>query len=228
MSELPAGEPPTDAMSATKIANYRSERGAHAYLDDHRQKLHRRVSDRRERRILRDFLTRIGRTGLLLDLPCGYGRLLELLATAAERVVEADFSGSMLTLARQLHGELASEYLECSALAIPRPDRSFGVAVSVRLNHHLESRAARLAHIAELCRVADTAVVMTFFSAASLKNRLRQLRRLWNGKTPKNALAAAEVRAEFGRRGFAVERMVPLARIGSGHVYVLARRLGSR
>lgn len=215
---------PTPVMAPAKVDNYRSERGARAYFADHQVKLHRRWSDRRERRILRTLLARCPAGGTLLDVPCGYGRLLDLFAAHAREVVEADLSPSMLALGRELHGGLAADYLECSALAIPRPDAAFDTVVSIRLSHHLESEVARRAHIAELCRVARSAVIMTYFSSTSLKNRLRCLRARWNGKRPKNAMARSEVAAAFASNGFQVVATVPLSRIGSGHDYVLALR----
>lgn len=212
-----------DFMPAPKVENYVSERGARAYFEDHRDKLHRRVSDKREREILADYLQRCAPIGKLLDCPSGFGRLLELCKQHATEVVEADFSPSMLALNEQLHGDQA-RYLQCSALEIPEADDAFDVAISIRLSHHLESREDRLAHIDELCRVAGKAVVLTYFSSKSLKDRLRRLRRLWNKKKPKNTLSPEEVQQRFAARGFVVDAQRPLSRIGSGHVYVLARR----
>lgn len=217
------GTTPARFMPEHKIDNYVSERGAKAYYQDHQDKLHRKLSDKRERRILAEYLQALRPIDKLLDCPSGFGRLLSLCKEHADAVVEADFSPSMLALNQELHGEQA-DYLQCSALEIPRDDDSFDVAISVRLSHHLESKEDRLKHIAELCRVADKGVVMTFFSSTSLKDRLRRLRRIWNKKKPKNTLSPAEVQAQFEKCGFKVDLMRPLARIGSGHIYVLARR----
>ena len=213
-----------ELMPAVKVENYRSERGARAYLEDHERKLHRRLSDRRERNILRAFLGRCGEVEQLIDVPCGFGRLLDLLRSSAGEVLQADFSPSMLALNRKLHGDEVAKYLECSALEIPRPDGSFDMSVSVRLSHHLDQLEDRQRHIRELCRVSRRHVIMTFFSGKSLKNRLRVLRSRWNGKRRKNTLMPADVRRVFAGCGFRVDAMQSLARIGSGHVYVLASR----
>ncbi len=220
-----AGEQPGPGyMSAAKLANYRSERGARAYLDDHRKKLHRRWSDRRERRILTELLGAAAPVGRLLDVPCGFGRLLDLLRDHAAEVVEADVSESMLALNAELHGDDAAEYLRCSALDIPVPDRAFDTTVSVRLNHHLDTEADRLRHLDELCRVTRGRVVLTFFSSSSWKDRLRRLRRRFDGKRPKNTLAPAQVVQRFAQNGFRVDALRPLSRLASGHVYVRAVR----
>lgn len=218
------GGPGGDLMAAGKVHNYRSERGARAYHDDHQKKLHRRWSDRRERRILGSFLGRVGPLDSMLDVPCGFGRLLDVFREHAAAVTEADFSPSMLELNEQLHGDGAKAYLHCSALDIPAADRAFGATASIRLSHHLERHEDRLQHIRELCRVSDRAVILTYFSSTSLKNRLRRLRAKWNGKRPKNTLSGAEVAAEFQRCGFRVSAMQALSILGSGHIYVLAER----
>lgn len=209
------------SLQPSKLANYQSERGANAYLHDHETKLHRQVSDRAERRILRSFFAEVGPLESILDLPSGYGRLLGLLREHAPRIVEADVSATMLKLNAERHGEDAAEYLECSGLAIPVEDRHFDGVVSVRLNHHLESESAREAHLRELCRVARRAVVVTFFSHRSLKNLLRRLRAPFNKKKPKNTMRPERVVEVFAECGFEVRRLAPLSRIGSGHVYGL-------
>ncbi len=215
----------TGFMAPHKIDNYRSERGAKAYFEDHQKKLHRKLSDRRERKILREFLGLCGPIDRMLDAPSGFGRLLDLFREYADHIVESDFSETMLALNEQLHGNGTASYLHCSALEIPRPDRTFAVAASIRLSHHLESVEDRLRHIRELCRVSQRHVIMTYFSATSLKNRLRRMRSMWNGKRAKNVLSAEQVAEEFARSGFRVVQSRPLARIGSGHVYVLASRV---
>ena len=212
-------------MEASKVANYRSERGAQAYLEDHRRRLHRRFSDVRERAIIDALLSEGAPYESILDVPSGFGRLLGLLARHTDRVVEADFSETMLALDASLHGDQAAAYLQASALALPLRDRSFDAVVSVRLNHHLSSAADREAHLRELCRVTRRVVVVTFFSSRSLKNRLRQLRSKWNGKPPKHTLAPERVSQVFRECGFLVSAFPPLSRIGSGHVFARAERV---
>lgn len=214
-------------MSQGKVDNYRSTRGAAAYHEDHRAKLHRRYSDRRERRILSKLLASARKSGRLLDCPSGFGRFLGFLLDYAERVVEADFSPSMLELNRELHGDQAEDYVECSALELPMEDRAFDTVVSIRLNHHIDSEELRLAHIRELCRVSDDLVVFTYFSKHSLKNRLRQFRARFRPKRAKNVLSAPAVKRSLAECGFELTAARPLSRIGSGHVYVCARRRDS-
>ena len=214
-------------MPDWKLDNYRSERGAQAYRDDHETRIHRKWSDKVERRILLRYLEELARhrpIGRTLDCPSGFGRMLTLLRAHAPAVVEADVSPQMLELDRERHGDLAADYIEVSALEMPFGDRAFDLVVSIRLNHHLESEEAREAHLRELCRVADRAVILTWFSSTSLKNRLRQFRSRFTAKRRKNTIHPARVREIFQEQGFELRRSIPLSRLGSGHRYGLAVR----
>ncbi|MBM4063143.1 MAG: methyltransferase domain-containing protein [Planctomycetes bacterium] len=205
-------------MQRSKLQNYNSPRGAEAYKADYRDKLHRRLSDKRERALLVRFLAEIGPVETILDLPCGHGRLSDLLGRHCRTLVEADWSFTMVSLNRGDHGDRGRRYCRASALEIPLPDRSVDVAVSFRLSHHLESQQLRERHLQELFRVARTAVVVTWFSATSLKNLLRELRVRLFGKARKNVLRNDRVREIAAACGFAQRRAQPLFRVGSGHV----------
>lgn len=210
-------------MQQHKLQNYNSTRGAEAYKADYRNKLHRKWSDKRERTLLQSYFLELGQLGLtqaesILDLPCGHGRLSGLLKENCRQLIEADWSFTMVSLNARDHGRDGRSYFRASALEIPLPDRSVDVAVSFRLSHHLETQELRERHLHELFRVARKAVIVTWFSASSLKNVLRQVRVKLAGKKPKNVLRNARVREIAEQDGFEQRRAKPLFRIGSGHV----------
>ena len=216
-------------MSEGKLQNYNSERGARAYRDDYSNKVHRKLSDELERKILARYFDRIGPVDTMLDCPCGAGRLLCFFQSRAKKVYEGDWSQTMLRLNREDHRDGASNrdgvaYVRCSALEIPFPDRQMDLVVSIRLSHHLEKVTDREDHLRELFRVADKAVIATWFSATSLKNRLRQLRVKLVGKRPKNTLHTARVRTIAAECGFRMVGRTPLSRLSSGHVFGLFLR----
>lgn len=211
-------------MSAAKLDHYASTQGAAAYKRDHERKLHRRLSTRREHRIFARFLRDQTANQLVLDLPAGHGRLFPLLRGPNARVIEADWSGSMLTLNRRDHEGDAHGYLRCCALDIPLPDRAVDVAVSVRLSHHFDREADRERHLRELFRVAADRVLVSYFSFHSLKNLLRRLRAPLDGKRRKNTLRSARVREIAADCGFVPLRATPLSRLASGHVFASFRR----
>lgn len=221
MNPETAGEPDiAQPMAARKLANYASARGATAYRNDHRTKLHRRWSDRRERALLRRRLRALGTVDTILDVPCGHGRLQDLFAAHCRQLVAADWSPSMLDLSRETatHRQKGARLCRASALALPFHDRALDVVVSIRLSHHLESAELRERHLRELFRVARRAVIVTWFSATSLKNRLRQLRVRLGRKSPKHTLHNDRVVEIAAAAGWQTVELAPLFRIGSGHV----------
>lgn len=211
-------------MEQSKIDNYVSTRGAQAYKADYDVKLHRKLSDRWERAIFTRMFATIGKSESLLDLPCGAGRLFGLFQQHARVVYEADFSPSMLRLNAADNQGAAAGYVRCSGLAIPFADRSIDTVVSVRLNHHMARPADREQHLQELLRVADHAVIVTYFSHHSLKNWMRRLRKPFNRKGDKHTMSTRRV-VEIGKAmGFVPRRLEPLSRFGSGHVFALLVR----
>ncbi len=211
-------------IERSKLENYDSQRGAEAYRADYQNKLHRKVSDRLERRIFGKLLRQLGPCESVLDLPCGAGRLHVLLHDHAPRIIEADFSGSMLVLNRKHHPELDNRYLRCSALEIPLAEKSVDLVVSVRLSHHINTPEGRRRHLEELFRVACKGVICTWFSETSLKNLWRRARSVFTRKRRKNAMNNRDVSGIAETCGFRTTRTMPLAVVGSGHMFGLFER----
>ena len=216
MSELHA------PMQQSKLQNYNSARGASAYKSDYDKKLHRKLSDRRERALLTRYFRELDNLGIsidtVLDVPCGHGRLSDFLKDRCRMLLEADWSLTMVQLNRQDHEAHNRGYLRCSALEIPLPDRAIDVTVSFRLSHHLETQELREQHLRELFRVTNKAVIVTWFSATSLKNRLRNLRATLGTKKRKNVLHSSRVTEIAEESGFGRHLAKPLFLVGSGHV----------
>lgn len=217
-------------MQQSKLHNYNSTRGAEAYKADYRNKLHRKWSDKRERALLHRYFAQIGAVDTILDLPCGHGRLSDFLRSRCQQLIESDWSFTMVSLNQKDHGaEPASgqptrHYVRSTALEIPLPDRSVDVVVSFRLSHHLETQELRERHLRELFRVAKKHVIVTWFSATSLKNLLREVRVKLAGKKPKNVLRNDRVRAIAQEAGYTQRMAKGLFLIGSGHVLGLFSR----
>ncbi len=119
-----------------------------------------------------------GRPGqTVLDLPCGTGRLLPLLAgELGHRVVHADGSLAMLRDARAA-GARQAPAVAANALAMPFDDGAVDGVVMFRFLHHLPRDAAATA-LAEACRVARCFVVCSFFHPISVHHARRRLHTL--------------------------------------------------
>ncbi len=143
-----------------------------------------------------------GRTGeTVLDLPCGAGRLLPLLATEfAHRVVQADGS---LAMAREALARAHKPVPVAlgNALAMPFASGAVDGVVMFRFLHHLPRDTAALA-IAEACRVARRFVVVSFFHPCSVHHAQR-LVRSWFGASPTRfAQSLGALQRQFAPHGY--------------------------
>ncbi len=91
------------------------------------------------------------RADTALDVGCGNGRHVELLAEHADRVIGLDASRELLAIARDRVPE--AEFLEGDAASLPIRDGSVGLAVYVATLHHLPTRRLRRRSLDELARV---------------------------------------------------------------------------
>lgn len=217
-------DPTLDRYAASR----RTPEGAESYSTKYERQLHKRVSSYFERRAVERALARTGvRDGLVLDVPCGAGRLTPVLATAARRLVSVDYSPTMIDILRRRFGERHPEALVGDSFRLPFRDRAFDLVYSARLSHHIGDEALRLDHLREVMRVSSAWTIVTVFDSRSLKNLLRDVRRVFNGKKQaKNTLSREQVADAAAAASFSVVDAIPLSRLASGHVfYVLQRAL---
>jgi ubiquinone/menaquinone biosynthesis C-methylase UbiE len=205
--------------------NRRRQDRAQSYDTKYERELHKRISNRRELRIIEALLGLVGRCDRVLDVPCGAGRLSGVIAEHAQRLYEVDYSREMLKLCRRNASTYVPFVINASAFQLPFPDRAFDLVVSIRLSHHIPDREARKDHLRELLRLARRHVLLTFFDEASVKNRLRNLyRRLGGKKRAKLTLSRAEVAAVARDGGFRVLASRSISSIFSGHAFTLLER----
>jgi SAM-dependent methyltransferase len=222
------GAPQTLEQSAAYQAEYeRVERAATYNLEYRRQAL-KRSSTRRENQLLARHMNYVGRGGILLDLPCGGGRLTPAFAAHADLVIEADIAiGQVLFGRSETAVATPRVWMTASGFHIPLHANAVEGAICVRLSHHLPTSNERERLLHELLRVSRRFVIMTYFDQHSLKNVLRRLRRPFNRKAPKLTMTAAQVADLARRAGARLVAAPPLSRIGSGHRYALILKEGA-
>ena len=208
-----------------RLAAYNSPEGALEYLDEY-EKSHRKLSDKRERKMLESYFAQIGKVETILDLPCGFGRYLPFLSEHAEQVAQADWSHDMLVLGEKLYGADATlGRFRSLGHQMPMADGGIDLSFSMRLNHHLVDPQVRRSHIEELFRISGKWVVFSYFDHNSLKNWGRRIRQVFGSKKRrKNTMLRAEVRNMAAKAGFELIADPMLFAIGSGHRLVLAKR----
>lgn len=195
---------------------------AATYNLEYEKRLLKRMSTRKEYRLLQELLSSRPHSSTLLELPCGGGRITPALAPHTDLLIEADIAlGQVLYGRRNTQLQTPQFWMTASANHIPFPDASIDGIVCIRLCHHLPKAEQRERLVAELLRVASRFVIMTFFDYHSFKNLLRRARRPFNRKPPKSTMRVDEVADLARRNGARLVQYPALSYVGSGHRYAL-------
>jgi ubiquinone/menaquinone biosynthesis C-methylase UbiE len=134
----------------------------------------------------------------MLDLPCGTGRITELLLELGTHVTAGDISAEMMEVARARLGD-RYPHLQLRRLDLDRldlPDRSFDLVTCVRLFHHLDSPSRRRV-LSELARASRRYVLVNVSLSTFFYRLRRRLKRLLGqgvsreSSTPQNILEEA-------------------------------------
>jgi len=202
-----------------------------AYFEKHRRGLRRRLSHAREVTLARQALAAAGHPDSILDLPCGTGRFWPtLIQSGASRLIGADFSEPMLSIAAALQPPgiaSAFELIRTSAFDIPLKDDAVDCIFCMRLLHHVGDAHDRKRMLAEFHRVAKQSVCLSLWVDGNYQaGRRRRLEAKRSRRAYQNRfiVPAEIIEAEFRDTGFdIITRLDFLRRISMWRVYVLSR-----
>lgn len=218
-----------DYESTTKNA-YKDDAVAQQYHDSYEQAagfrgLRFRIIASRERSVIHSFLSRID-FRRLLDIPCGTGKLAEVLKTRRCEATAADISPQMLKLAEAAygrHGVAQAVFSVCDAERIHTEfgDKRFDVIVCLRLMHRVPG-AVRARMLDSIARASDHAIVS--FGVDSTYQRMR--RRVRNmvfggGNDPLCTAPENEIRAEIEARFTILGRSPVIPLLSEQVIYLL-------
>ncbi len=183
--------------------HYRDAAVAEAYDDERFASRKGRFVDRRERSLIADAIRRSGvsRGAEILDVPIGTGRLARSLAVEGYSVTGIDVSDQMLARAAERLSDMATtetpRLVQGDAEALPFPDDSFDLVISLRLLGHLPP-PARMRALREFHRVSRGHVIVAYYQRRSIQGLARRRRRRG---TPWHPVSLGEIDAELRDAG---------------------------
>ena len=213
----------------TAREKYDSEEAARVYST---RRVGRR-KDRIETKRIVQALTGVPRGALVLDLPCGTGRMTTHLVGLGYKVVAADYSEHMVVRARQkcmadLGKDEASlgevvRFGQQDVMKTTFEDGAFDAVVCNRLLHHFGDAELRRGALRELSRVCKGPVVVSFYCSMSLSALRSRIVNAVRGVTPaRRPIAFAEFRDDLAAAGLAVEEVYPVRFLVSPQTIVKA------
>ena len=227
-AETWAGDRLVETSSSYQLV-YEELEAAADYNAAYRDKLFKRSSTNREKKLLNRLLSGQSRCETVLNIPSGGGRLSETIAAHTDILIEADIALGQIRYAhQQCRNAERRVWMTASAFHVPFKNNSVDGVICSRLSHHLPTAIERDRLIAELLRVARQFVIVTFFDYYSPKNYLRRARRPFNHKPPKMAMSSEKL-SELARQNNAnVVESPALTYLFSGHRYALIVKEGAQ
>lgn len=189
---------------------YRDPAVADIY-DEHRfSSFKGRLTDKLEKNAVVRALKRARVEGPVLDIPCGTGRMTELLLRQGLQVTAGDISDEMMKFARKRARcfDDQIQFKECDIENMPFDGESFDLILTVRLLHHIPPELHPKI-FSELHRVTRRWVLMTYSSKYSIQNLQRNIVSLIT-KFPRYSISPSLFRQEVTSAGFKIVEHISL------------------
>ena len=209
--------------------HYQDTGVARAYDGDRFTAFPGRVLNRLERRVIEDAIRTLS-TGrqkpLVLDAPCGTGRITEWLLGMGCEVIAADIAAPMIEVARARCARFGDRvrFVQADLESLTLPDRSVDVVTCVRLFHHLATEQ-RGRILKELGRVSRDAVIVNVALSSPYYRLRRRLKQALRQGISRCSSTWAEIDREAGDAGLSVASWRFVARYLSEDLFVLMKRM---
>ena len=203
---------------------YQAEPVADVYDSRRFSGLKGRLTDSREMACVSRALSRARPSGPILDIPCGTGRITELLLREGFQVTAGDISDAMIERARKRLKDFESQvrFVKCDIEDLQFPENSFELIATVRLLHHIPP-ALHARILGQLHRATRKWVILSFSNKYTLQNLRRNVMSVFT-KFPRYSISPALFRREVQTAGFEIVDYMPLFPFVSESVFVLLRK----
>lgn len=165
--------------------HYKDIETARAYDRERFTSVAGRVFNHLERSIIRRAFADLPGEAVILDVPCGTGRLAEALVTAGHRVCGVDISPAMLEVAREKMTAHADRFESVvhDAKRLPDLGRSFDAALCARVLMHFPL-AEQISFLRGVASVSRGRVVFTQGIDNAYHRQRRAVKRLLRNQAP--------------------------------------------
>lgn len=182
------------------------------------------MTDKKEKQNILKALRRADISGHVLDVPCGTGRMTELLLQQGLRVTAGDISDEMMDHAQQRAEKYGNQvdFVKCDIENLQFPDAAFELILTIRLLHHIPPEL-HPGILRELHRVTREWVIITYSNKYSLQNLRRNIRSLVT-KFPRYSISPSLFKREVAEAGFDIVEYLPMMPVVSESITVLLRK----
>lgn len=129
--------------------------------------------DRKEQSAVRRLVSEHGLSGLILDVPAGYGRFLSILSEVGD-VLAVDLGFFPLLYQKERFGP-ATDCVNAEAQKLPLKDKTVDAVFCFRLFQHLHRSPQRVAILREFGRVSREWVIVSVYGASFFHSLFRRV-----------------------------------------------------
>jgi ubiquinone/menaquinone biosynthesis C-methylase UbiE len=190
-------------MSFDPQTHYQNEGVAHSYDRERFSSLAGRIFQSAELKTLAKLVRHLPAHASLLDVPCGTGRITEVLLGWGFRVTAADISQEMIEVARSRVAAVDAKLpvSRGSAAALPFAADSFDAVLSIRFLPHIAGEQRRIM-LKEMARVSRKWVFFSnSFSSGWYRGRRSLKRRLGHQAPTRYPVTESEIREDLRYAG---------------------------
>lgn len=171
-------------------------------------------------------LREIKEEGLVLDVPCGTGRLVPLFSGRSYKWVGADISFEMMEVARRRpeaqNNRMGNVRLDSEHM--PFKPGSFDCVASIRFIYHVPTGDGRVAMLREMARVSKKWVLIDYNYPNPIKSLFRRIGYLFRPPKIRRRLSINEIYGELEKADLKVCRAISVSRFFSDNVIFLCSR----
>lgn len=213
-----ASQPPQTSFRSTKDAHY-----AQAYMMDDQLAGDRRKLriDRIQQGLVSEQLSALPAGALVVDVPCGNGRMTQRVTRPDLKLVAMDYNHSMLQAMAQRG---SPRMLACRSVAdimrLPLPDKCADLLINMRLLHHVTDQPMRVAMLREIVRVCRGRVVTSYWTTRCWRYARK---RLLGKKLRGVSIAPAVFVDACEQAGLVIEKQVSMRPLWEDEIVVIGR-----
>ncbi|MBI5746253.1 MAG: methyltransferase domain-containing protein [Nitrospirae bacterium] len=171
-------------------------------------------------------LREIKEGGLVLDVPCGTGRLVPLFAGRSIKWLGADISFEMMEVARRrpegINNRMGNVRLDSEHM--PFKSASFDCVASIRFIYHVPTGEGRIAMLREMARVSKKWVIVDYNYPNPIKSLFRRIGYLIRTPKMRRRLSVSEICGELEKADLKVCRKISVSKFFSDNVVFLCSR----
>jgi len=184
-----------------------------------------------ERRLIRRAFAGLRAGAIVVDVPCGTGRLADILLELDYQVCGADISPAMLDVAQGRLAQYGTRFrpMECDALALPQQGTMFDASLCARLLFHFPM-TTQVAFLRAIASATRERVVFTHSLDTPFHRGRRAVKRMLGHRPPaRYPVTPAELQSLIQAAGLKeIHRFQVLPVISEAMVFVCTPAAGGR